>query len=298
MAPPVFQRRIAMDGFSYNGIHCSSYGVYYVPDADARWFKEAEYEVYRKEVAWHHGGYMYGAFAKIRTFTVACYFEEITIATREQIRQWLRRDSSGQLVFDERPFVYYNVSPANVVPGKIYNDCGKYSGVFTITFEAVDPFGYLTRKSNDGTEDDNAADYCGIIATSDMPAAPTVSSRAFDVYNPGTEACGLIITVGGSCDNHFRFFNTTNKTQCVISSLPGTGTVLECNGDTGFVKVYMPNTPEYYDNGFAYHDYGMVRLEPGLNEMVIEEQSAPGEWVTPTTLSLSSIAIDYNPRLL
>lgn len=288
-----------MDGFSYNGIHCSSYSVYYVPDADARWFKEAEYETYKKEVSWRHGGYRYGAFAKIREITVACYFEEITIATREQIRQWLRRDSSGQLIFDERPFVYYNVRPANVVPGKIYPDGdGTYSGVFTITFEAADPFGYLTRKFNDGTENDNATDYCGILDEDDMPDAPTVSDRSFDVYNPGTEACGLIIATEGSCDNPIRFFNNTNNTQCIVSSFPASGVVLELNGDTGFVKVYAENAPTFYENGFAYHDRGMIRLEPGMNEIVIEEQNNQGNWTTTSTLTLTYIAIDYNPRLL
>ena len=288
-----------MDGFTYNGVQSSAYNVYYIPDPAARWWRESEFETYKKDVAWRHGGYWYGATANIREISISCYFEEIDVATREQIRQWLGRNTSGNLIFDDRPFVYYKVRPANVVPGKTYLDTGEsQSGSFTITFIAVDPFGYLTRKYNDGTETDNASDYCGILDEADMPDAPTTTDRAFDVYNPGTEACGLTITIGGSCDHHVRFFNNTNKTQCVISSFPTSGTVLELNGDTGFVKVYASGAPSAYDNGFAYHDYGMVRLEPGLNEITIEEQNSSGNWVTPTTLSVSSIAIDYNPRLL
>ena len=303
-----------MNGFTYNGVHSSEYNVYYTPDHAARWWKEAEFETYKKDVAWRHGGYRYGTSVNIREINLSCYFEEIDIATRERIRKWLGRNTSGTLVFDEMPFVYYKVAPANVVPGKIYEDTDEsLSGTFTITFIAVDPFGYLTRKSNDGTEDDNAADYCGIIAAGLMPPAPSTSGNSFSVYNPGTEPCGLKIMLAGTCDNPIRFFNNANKTQCVISSLPSNGIILDIDGDTGMVKVYASLSSETYDNGFAYHDYGTVRLEPNTSDQIdssaqnpyaninlisIEEKTVSGNWATPTTLSLSHLSIDYKPRLL
>ena len=287
-----------MDGFTYKGIHCSTYGVEYAPSASDRWWDSPKFEIYKKDIPWGNRGYYYGNSVEIREIKIECYFEEITIAQREQIRKWLGRDTSGALVFDERPFVYYNVRPGNIVPGQLYCDNDKYSGTMTITFMAIDPFGYLTRKSNAGTEDDNASDYCPIISSSDMPPAPTTSSRSFIVYNPGTESCGMTIRLSGTAGKPIRFFNSANNTQCVISSLPSNGLVLDIDGDTGFVKTYVNGSPTAYDNGFAYHDFGVVRLEPQSNTITIQEKNTSGNWVTPTALSLTRIAIDYNPRLL
>ena len=365
-----------MGGFTYNGVHCSTYGVDYAPDASARWWEGAEFETYKKDVAWRHGGYWYGNSVNIREIKLSCYFEEIDIATREKIRKWLGRTTSGKLIFDDTPFVYYNVRPDSVVPGQLYLDTNEsYSGTFVVTFMATDPFGYLTRKYNTGSENDGAENYCGIITSGKMPAAPTTSTRTFYVYNPGTENCGMIIKVSGTASKPIRFFNQRNGTMCVINTLPSSGLILDLNGDTGMVKVYTSGSSSF-SNGFAYHDYGMVRLNPDdeytsidytaqengtmyditvsgiavteemvgayiqfnnpstrsarvnsvntntnkltctlggsgtfqtsgkilrlqtLNPIVIQEKNNNGVWVTPTGLTLTSIEIDYNPRLL
>lgn len=368
-----------MSGFTYNGVHCSTYKCEYVPDGSARWFEDAAFKVYDSDVTWKHGGYYYGNRVNIRQFKLKCYFEEITVAEREKIRRWLGRNTSGRLIFDDRPFIYYNVRPTNVVSGEIYNDTGKYSGTFTVTFSAHDPFGYLTRKSNAGTESDNAEDYCGLISTSNMPDSPTTSSTSFNVYNPGTEACGLSIQVAGTAGKPFRFFNKANGTQCAISSLPSNGLILDINGDTGMVLVKSSVSAKTGNNGYAYHDYGYVRLEPWeqyvsvpctfavdgqnnnnriitltnmpasekmlgalidvsatrkahviavntsnnkltctisgsgamptggsgtvdrillMNQIIIEEKNTNGAWVTPTSLTLTTLNIDYSPRAL
>lgn len=253
-----------MGGFTYNGIHSSAFGVEYAPNAEARWWIGADYEIYQKKVAWKNGGYLYGSAANIRKIKMDCYFEEISIATREKIRRWLGRTTSGKLIIDERPFVYYKVRVSEVVPGKIYIDNNDtYSGTFTVTFIAEDPFGYLNRKSNAGTENDGAEDYCGLIASGKMPSAPTTSSRIFDVYNPGTESCGMQIILAGTANKPIRFINSRNKTECVISSLPTNNLTLDINNDdTGLAKVYTGTNSDNYENGFAYHDHGNVRLEP------------------------------------
>ena len=97
-----------MDGFSYNGIHCSEFNVMYIPDASANWRDDAAFETYTKEVAWHNGGYYYGNAVKMRSMSLKCFFEEISLKTREDIRRWLRRGTRGKLVFDEMPFMYYD----------------------------------------------------------------------------------------------------------------------------------------------------------------------------------------------
>lgn len=365
-----------MYGFTFNGIHSSEFGVEYIPDAAARWWDDAEFEIYKKDVPWKNGGYWYGNAASMRSIDLNCYFEEISIATREKIRRWLGREKHGMLILDDRPFIAYEVYMSDIIPGKIYNDTGgTYSGTMTAKFIAPNPFGYLLRKSNTGYENDNAEDYCGIIASSMMPSPPNTASRIFDVYNPGTEACGLSIVIAGSCSHPIRFINQRNQTKCVISSLPTNSLRLEIDGDTGFVKTYASGSQSNYSEGFAYHDYGIVRLEPDetytgvtytavangtgydltltgvkvtedmlnayiqfnspatrnarvtavnedankvtvtlggsgafqtsgalrlstMNHIAIEEQNDSGNWVTPTTLGILAISVDYKPRLL
>ena len=364
-----------MIGFTYNGVHCSTYGVGWAPDASARWWDGPEFSTYKKDVSWHRGGYWYGNSVNIREITLACYFEEIDIATRENIRRWLGRDTSGKLVFDDKTFMYYNVRPSKVVPGQIYNDTnGSYSGTFTVTFLATDPFGYLTRKYNTGGENDGAENYCGIISSGSMPQLPTTASRSFSVYNAGTEPCGLTIRLSGTCSRPIRFINDHNGTCCVISSLPVNNAILDIDGDTGMVTTYASGSSSR-ENGFAYHDYGIIKLDPCqrfgnvqytavengtgytitpedfivtedilggsavlspttrsgritsvdenanafvcasvtgtgtlnltgkmsirvFNYIHIQEKNNSGNWITPTTLSLNSIEIDYKPSLL
>lgn len=254
-----------MTGFTYNGIHCSEFGLYYIPSKEDLWFSDPEFEVYDEDVSWKHGGYFYGSRAKVRSFTLKCYFEEITVATRQAIKKWLKRDSSGPLMFDDMPFVYWNVCPSKVTTGNWYLDTGEsHSGTISITFNAYEPFGYLTRKYNNG-QNDNAEDYCGMIDVSDMPDAPTTSSTSFSVYNPGTEACGLSIEIAGSTSNTFRFFNENNGTFCEFNSIPTGGLRLSIDGNTGYVDTHIANASSG-ENGFAYHNKGIVRLEPNIGK--------------------------------
>ena len=249
-----------MTGFSYNGVHCEDLGLYYIPTKEDQWFLDPDYDVYESDIDWRHGGVYYASKAKIRTFTLKCYFEEIDIAKRQAIKEWVRRESSGKLVFDNMPFVYWDVRPGKIPAGNWYLDNNEsHSGTVTLSFRAYEPFGYLTRKSNNG-EDDGAENYCNLINTSDMPVEPTTNSTSFDVYNPGTEVCGLSIEIAGTTSNPIRFFNEENETYCEFNSIPS-GLRLEINGDTGYVDTHIANT-QRKENGFAYHNSGVIRLEP------------------------------------
>lgn len=360
-----------MMGFTYNGTHSSTFGLYYAPDESDLWFNDPEYDVYDMDVSWRHGGYYFDSKVKNRTFTLKCYFEEIDVATRQRIKEWVKRDTSGELIFDDMPFVYWHVHPGKAPIGKWYLDTAEsHSGTVTLSFIAYEPFGYLMRKSNGDSDHDNASDYCNMINTSDMPAAPTTSSTAFDIYNPGTEDCGLSIEISGTASNPIRFYNETNDTYCSFGSLPTNNLHVRIDGDTGYVSVGSNN-----ENGYAYHDKGVVRLSPNrgysamsytyggingtlyviipddvivddtmvgakitisgvsettftvvnvnklanklncsregsgtppnegtckmiqTNHIVIEEKSST-TWTTPSTLSLNSISVDYNPRAL
>ena len=249
-----------MLGFTYNGIHCSAFGLYYIPDESDRWFGDPEYDVYSNDIAWRNGGYYYDSKAKIRTFTLKCGFEEIDVTTRQKIKQWVKMGTRGWLVFDDKPFVFWDVRPGKIPVGKWYLDTNEsHSGTVNITFTAYEPFGYLTRKSNAQSDDDNANEYCNLIPADEMPSAPSTSSTTFDVYNPGTEECGLSIELSGSASNPVRFYNNANGTQCVIGSFPTSNIHLKINGDTGYVSVGA-----YDENGYAYHDKGFVKLSPNI----------------------------------
>ena len=361
-----------MSGFTYNGVHCEDLGLYYIPTKENLWFSDPDYEVYDEGIDWRHGGVYFTSKAKIRTFTLKCYFEEIDVKRRQAIKEWVHRDSSGLLVFDDMPFIYWNVRPGKIPAGNWYLDSNEsHSGTVTLTFNAYEPFGYLTRKYNNG-QNDHSEDYCNLIDAGDMPDAPETSDTSFEVYNPGTETCGLSIEIAGSCSNHFRFFNETNGTFCDFNSIPAGGLRLAIDGETGYVDTHVANSSSK-ENGFAYHEKGVVRLEPNagrsgvsfvngttsgteyqmdlvgypvtqairgatvtigndivltvssistannriwctsesavtmptsgtcsiktINKIRIEEK--PGDsWVTPTTLSLSYIGIDYRPRAM
>ena len=365
-----------MFGFTYNGVHSSEFGLYYTQSPEDKWFNDPEYNVYSDDVDWKNGGYYYGSSVKSRKFTIQCYFEEIDIATRQRIKQWVKNGTYGTLIFDDKPFVYWNVRPGGIPVGKWYLDGNEsHSGTVTITFIAYEPFGYLIRKSNPSyLPDDGSEDYCHLINTDEMPAAPTVSSNAFDIYNPGTEDCGLSIEISGTASRPIRFINDKNSTFCEFSSLPAGNLHVRIDGDTGFVSVFTGGSSNY-ENGYAYHEKGIVRVVPNVghsnipftynglngttytftmhdikvdndyigaimtipelanttftviginrttnivycsrtgsnvppaagtcsiktvNHISIQEKS-DNSWVTPSSLTLSSISVDYNPRLL
>ena len=362
-----------MTGFTYNGVHCEDLGLYYIPNKEDLWFADPEYDVYDEDIDWRHGGVYFASKAKVRTFTLKCYFEEIDVARRQAIKQWVGRDTSGILVFDDFPFIYWNVRPGKIPAGNWYLDNNEsHSGTVTITLIAYEPFGYLTRKYNTGSNaGDGSEQYCNLIDSSDMPAAPSTSSNTFNVYNPGTEACGLSIEISGSTSHAFRFYNDTNGTYCEFGGLPTSSVRLAIDGETGYVDTHTAGST-VKSNGFAYHNRGVVRLEPNagrsgvsfkngakngtvyqldligypvtnalrgasvkissitltvtsisaannrlycssdssvtmpssgtcsiktLNKIYIQEKGT-SSWITPSTLSLTYIGIDYKPRAM
>lgn len=251
-----------MSGFTYNGFDSKTIGVYVNPDAAARWFESPVFEQKSEEGTWRHGGYYYGTRVKTRTLSFTCWFENITMRDRERIRWWLSRDTSGYLIFDDRPFVKYKVRPAGITNGQIYGTQGYgestrlYSGTFTVSFTAYDPFGYLIYTSYDSNNGQDAIPYCNIISTSEMPDMPTTSSREFLIYNPGTEKCAVSFEIGGAAANGMTITNATNGTKCVLKGLPTSGTLI-INGETGVIT----NLSEY---AFEFHDHGFVKLDPCL----------------------------------
>lgn len=152
-----------------------------------------------------------------------CFFENITEYQLRRIARWLDRKTAGELVFDSRPDVVYHVRPSKQIEPEIYehllegNEDRTYSGTFTATFSAYEPFGFLTKTECLSQEDpEKYSTYCGMISSNDMPAAPTGSSRRFLVYNCGTEPCGITLLLKGNAPNGFTITNETNGSSCKV----------------------------------------------------------------------------------
>lgn len=260
-------------GFTYNGIHCSEQGCEYIPKENERWFASPEYSVNQDELDSRDGGYFYGSNVKIRKFEQECFYENITLQQREKIRRWIDRKTSGKLIFDERPFVSYDVRPSKCVTGKLWRHRmpnsieDTFSGTFTITFSAYQPFGHMAYSFYTGIDMDGAKRYCDILEKNEMPPAPSAAGN-YLIYNCGAEACATVITVKGTAPNGLTIENKTNGTKCTITSLPTSGSLC-INGEDGSVAVVSGKTKTM---NFSYHNDGFIKLDPChfvLDEVVV-----------------------------
>lgn len=182
--------------------------------------------------------------------------------------QWLHRDKVGKLVFDDRPFVYYDARVAKTIEGKTYTtghehkygDERLYSGTITITFKADDPFGKMTYTYYDENDIDNAMARCGIISKEEMPTAVLPAIGDYLIYNPGTETSDTVIKIAGKAPNGVKITNRTTGDVCELITLPSSSSeYLELDSDSGSV-FKLPTKPD--DFAFEYHDFGFIRLAP------------------------------------
>lgn len=258
------------DGFSYRGVHCSAFGVGYIPGAKNRLLASASFSPIEETVTGKAGGYHYGSKVDIREFELPCFVEDVTIDMLERMLQWLGRDSYGKLIFDDRPEVYYMVSPSSIVVTEIYpehEDChgeDVYSGTLTIHFKAYEPFGCLDHATYADGEEDGAVKHCGILPESMTPMPYMTLARdslGMDIlcYNPGTEMTDTILRIGGDTQEPITIENATTGDVCKIYSLPLAPDYLELDSGCGSVRQ-MPSKPD----GFAFerHNYGFIRLAP------------------------------------
>lgn len=255
-----------MDGFSFCGVHCSRYGIGFIPSAAKRTQSTPEFKPITMTVAGKAGGYSFGNQVEIREFSLECFFEDITTETYEGILQWLHRDAEGKLVFDDRPYVYYNVRVGKIVEGKTYTTShphkyGKsilYSGTITIVFEADDPFGRMTYNSYVDHDADGATVRCGILEVKEMPPSIQPSAGNYLLYNPGTEISDTVIRIAGKAPNGCKITNQTTGDVCEFIALPSSPNYLEIDSEYGAVRL-LPSSDKF---AFEYHDLGYIRLAP------------------------------------
>lgn len=179
------------------------------------------YDVEELDGGFTDGGLYVGNRVKARDFALDCYYEGITLDMREGLMRWLDRNTMGALIYDDKPYVYYDVRPVKRIEIKEYTHREKgellYSGTFTATFRCYDPFGKLYASSYDVACEPELIATTGILPTTIMPPSPHVHDTMFLVYNCGTERAPLTIRLAGDVGEGLSIVNETTGQTCKIT---------------------------------------------------------------------------------
>lgn len=244
------------------------FGCWYRPDPKERGDAMEDYEITDLNPDNRDGGYFIGARVKPRPFSLSCFFEDITGEQLEGIYRWLDRRYNGELIFDSKPYVAYDVHPSKKIQIALYDhdaDDGStvYSGTFTVNFTCYTPFGRLLHNSCTGTPSHDESVGTGLLPTAMMPAVPTASSTSFLMYNPGTENADTLIRLSGNVGTGLTIRNLTTGQQCRIVGLQSSSLLTEeklCLDSRRGSTFISLGTAERL--AFAFHDEGYIRLAP------------------------------------
>lgn len=225
-----------MGGFSYRGKNIASFGeMYYIPDASERGEYALPYDVDEEEIKGRSGAYYYGSHVEPREFKLRCYYEGMSQRDLEDIMHWFDRRTKGQLIFDDRDYVYYNVIPNARITMEDYkvDGCGGilHKGVMIISLKSYEAFGHLLAEYLDvigavvGTSRVGFAvvgeaiigpnNETIIYVSAKLPAITSINQGKFYIYNPGTEPTPLNITMMGIASDGL-ITNLTNGQKCAI----------------------------------------------------------------------------------
>ena len=184
----------------------------------------------------------------------------------ESIYRWLYRGTRGRLVFDHKPYCYYDVVASKRIVITLYDHMDGnrlYSGTFTATFTCYEPFGHMFQTSYSGEADEHTLAHTGLLPASMMPASPMLETRSFIIYNPGTEAAHTIIRIAGDVGSGMLIRNLTTSQRCRIIGLRSDslleGQVLSLDSYRGQTRTELG---EHIEMAFPFHDEGYITLAP------------------------------------
>lgn len=172
----------------------------------------------------------------------------------EAIVNWFYRAREGQLIFDDRPYVAYDVVVSSVTDGNLYN--GK-DATLTIKMKAFTPYGKMLYKATDAMDKDGAHVTTGIVEEACMPKL-SLAAGDYLLYNPGTEYADTTIRLAGTAPNGVSIENRTTGAVCKLLAIPSSPDCLVIDSET--CDVYLESAPE--DHYFEAHDEGYIRLAP------------------------------------
>lgn len=154
-------------GFSFNGVHCSEFGITRVSAGDRYTVGLFADLTNRTQTAIGKiGEYYFGTQISSKPITLNIAFDNMTELQLSKMTSWLNIDYLAPLIFDEYPYKYYMVKIANNVnidflpfdsDSKIPTHI--YKGEGTIQFIAFDPMAYSNSSYLDQYKDLNKVKY-------------------------------------------------------------------------------------------------------------------------------------------
>lgn len=260
----------APSGFTYNGKHTSTMKLIYVPGPEDRGDFYSDYKVISRERSWYPGGEYFHSRVGSREFTLSCFYDMITRAEREAILRWFDRRTSGNLVFDDRPYVSYFVRPTKASKFKDYKETidGYYSGTFTVTLTAFDPYGTLTvttlgTATGSAYKDFILAETYAPYRSDDVNSTYSSIASNLSVFNPGTEVSDTVLQI--RCNTGSQPLTITNLTTGQKFTLKAgltmaSGEYYYAYSETGRVIHHTTDDGDVLD--FSFHDDGFLKLAP------------------------------------
>lgn len=252
-------------GFTYKGIHCRNFDLHYIPAPNEIRNRMEEYDISSVKPAGRHGGYYVHSTVNERVFELDCYFENMSDKTYSELLEWQRRDDGGELIFDDRPHVIYDVQPTKAIKPTVYmkrGDNGLYlSGKLTISFTAYQPFGRIVVDRTYGNViNSDAWIDTGILENEKIPESKigseekTVSGTKVSIDNALSQSVKQLVSYieprqegsGSPSFDNIRPINgwdtvtVINETtgEEIITLLPETIHIGECDHTNGVVKNY------------------------------------------------------------
>lgn len=103
----------------------------------------------------------------------------------------------------------------------------------------------------------------GLLPATIMPATPSLDTRSFLMYNPGTEAAHTVIRVAGDVGGGMLIRNLNTGQRCKIVDLKAgsllEGQVLELDSYRGQARTVLGS---HVAIAFPFHDEGYITLAP------------------------------------
>lgn len=254
-------------GFVFDGVAINSIGLEYAPDKSETYvYKPAPHTIHQEVFEAHSGGVYYGHSLQPKVFVLRCYYflNEIADGLMYNIYKTFKIGRKGQLCFDKRPWLYYNVVITDVSTEEMFNHL---NGIVTIKATAYDPRGYSNITESDGTDDvKNNSQLLTAAEKASLPANPTgpfTFDTHFHFYNGGTANAKPIVKISGNIPNGTAITNLTTGQSIVLAAYNGSE---ELNIDCRTGKIYFTGgTP-----AFLYHRSGFIEIQPSRMTNEIE----------------------------
>lgn len=235
----------------------------------------------------HDGGYVYGATAQPKDFTLRCIYENNHINDGEltRIMHFFKRGRTGKLIFQTRPWCWYVATVASVDATQMTN---YLNGFITIKMRAYYPFARTeqTYIYNDDPNETNLLNNTAMMKgvewdlSKNFASSEITEQTTYQLYNPGTETAAVSIEIAGDVGTGVTITNSTTGQSCKIVALTKAITTdaskyLIIDSLSGKVLLTTGSATEY---GFLYHDNGFIDL--ASNYPVIRNANVTGAYNT------------------